>query len=109
MVEPFQSTARTACVLIGVLSLPLFEVERRFGEIIERVLGFGFSRNEVVLLVIILGFRGFGCLLSFGWSRLRFLLLLCRGDVLQDLLGVFGRAKDGFELGLVGNRLQVPN
>jgi hypothetical protein len=109
LVEPLKGTTGTAGLLVRVSAFPVLEVQCRFGEVVEGVLGFGLLRNEVILLLIVSSL-GLGLLLSLGGSRSSGggrLLLLGRGDKLDGLLGVLCLAEDGGELGLVDDGLEV--
>jgi len=111
-VEPFKSSPSSTSFLVGIGTLPVLKVERRFREVIKRVLDFRLRRNEILILLLI-SFFSFGFLLSLrsggGNSRLRFLLLLLLGrrGELDSFLDVCSLAEDGFQLWLVGNSLQV--
>src|ERR1700678_3970924 len=116
-VEPFKSSTSSTSFLVGIGRLPVLKVERRFWEVIKRVLDFRLRRNEILILLLV-SFFSFGFFLSLGRrsrrggggsSRLRFLLLLLLGrrGELDSFLKVCSLAEDGFQLWLVGNSLQV--
>jgi len=107
LVEPRESLLSR--VQVGVLSLPLFQVERGFREVIQGVLGFGLFGYQRLLLVLIyilllgclllLGSRGSSSGLSLWLLSFR-LLLLCRGLV-GGLLNELDVSEDRLELVLV--------
>lgn len=78
--EPRQSNG--SGVFIGVLSLPVIQDERWFGERFERMLGLDFWLGLIFLLLLLCGLS-FGCRWSGSLSRLGFLL---GGSVLDSLV-----------------------
>ena len=64
-VKPLERTAGTASVEVGVLPLPLFEVEGRLGQVVQRVLDLGLGRHEWLFLFLV-GFLFLGRLFGLG-------------------------------------------
>ena len=110
LVEPWDGTL--AGVEVGVLTLPLLEVERGLGQVIQGVLSLGLGGDKGLLLLLV-GLLGLGLLLSLwllGLGLLSlWLLSLDRG--LESGLGLdeLGLAvvKDGGELGVVDDGVDV--
>lgn len=87
------------------MPLPLLKVERRFGKVIERVLGFGLSGDGGLLLfILLLGLRGLGGLLRFRLGLLFLLLLLVNRRLRgRGLFGELDRSENLLELRVVDN------
>jgi hypothetical protein len=108
LVEPWDGTG--SGVQVGVLSLPLLEVEGRLRQVVKRVLDFWLRWDIRLLLVVISRLRGLGlgslglCWLGLLWLRV-LLGLLGWGSVGGLGLSQLGLAvvEDGSELGLVDN------
>ena len=52
-VEPFKSSTSSTSFLVGIGMLPVLKVERRFQEVIKRVLDFRLRRNEILRIAAI--------------------------------------------------------
>ncbi|KAI3486176.1 hypothetical protein L1887_50317 [Cichorium endivia] len=94
-----------ARVLVRVGALPLVQVERRLGQVVQRVLGLGRRLGLVVLVVLGRG-RSLG-LLGLGSGGSLGLLLLLGRNKLDVVLGELELLVDGEHLGLVGDGVEV--
>lgn len=97
LVEPFDGSASSTCVLVGVRPLPVLEVKCRLGEVVEGVLDLGLRGNVGLVSIVVLDLLllrllllgllllgGSRCLLLLWWDELHTLLSVVDGAV--DLL-----------------------
>jgi hypothetical protein len=109
-VEPLYGASGTTGLHVGVCPLPVFEVERRLGEIVKRIFDWWWGSRFVVFFILLDFFRGlflcFGCS-GLGLSGLGVFLFFGRWHILQGFLGVLDGFEDVFQLGLVDDSLQM--